>query len=121
MTGCPISCRCSTAPSTGSTTVLTIGSFCLSKSFYPIKRIIRLLGDRGNSAIVDYTVLNHLLIRTCKVTYDFWLEVKDPWDCFQAAVGQIRNPEPVRACFSEISHEVLRVSKDHLVQIEKPA
>ncbi|MEE4114511.1 MAG: pyruvate, phosphate dikinase, partial [Desulfobacteraceae bacterium] len=56
--------------------------FLFVKSFYPIQRIIRLLRDRGGSAITDYAVLNRLLIRTCKVTYDFWCEVKDPWDCF---------------------------------------
>ena len=92
--------------------------FLFVKSFYPIKRIIRLLGDRGNSAITDYRVLNRLLIRTFNVTYDFWCEVKDPWDSFQAAAGQIREPEPVRACFSEISHEVLHALKDQLHQIE---
>ena len=93
--------------------------FLFVKSFYPIKRIIRLLRDRGNSAITDYAVLNRLLIRTFKVTYDFWCEVKDPWDCFQAAAGRIRDPEPVRACFSEISHEALQALKDHLHQIER--
>ncbi len=92
--------------------------FLFVKSFYPIQRIIRLLRDRGNGAITDYAVLNRLLIRTCKVTYDFWCEVKDPWDCFQAAAGQIRDPEAVRACFSEISHEALHALKDHLHQIE---
>ena len=92
--------------------------FLFVKSFYPIKRILRLLRDRGSSALTDYAVLNRLLIRTCKVTYDFWCEVKDPWDCFQAAAGQIPDPEPVRACFSEISHDVLHALKDHLHQIE---
>ncbi len=93
--------------------------FLFVKSFYPIKRIIRLLRDRGNTAITDYAVLNRLLIRTFKVTYDFWCEVKDPWDCFQAAAGRIRDPAPVRACFSEISHEALQALKDHLHQIER--
>ncbi len=93
--------------------------FLFVKSFYPIKRILRLLKDRGNSAITDHAVLNRLLIRTCNVTYDFWCAVKDPWDCFQAAAGQIRDPEPVRACFSGISHDVLHTMKEHLHQIER--
>ncbi len=93
--------------------------FLFVKSFYPIQRIIRLLRDRGNSAITDHAVLNRLLIRTCSVTYDFWCEVKDPWDCFQAAAGRIRDPEPVRACFSEISHEALHALKDYLHQIDR--
>ncbi|MBC2712224.1 MAG: pyruvate, phosphate dikinase [Desulfosarcina sp.] len=92
--------------------------FLFVKSFYPVKRIIRLLGDRGNGAIADYTVLNRLLIRTFKVTYDFWCEVKDPWESFQAAAGQIRDAERVRACFSEISHDVLHALQDQLNQIE---
>ena len=92
--------------------------FLFVKSFYPIKRIIRLLGDRGNHAIADYTVLNRLLIRTFNATYDFWCEIKDPWDSFQAAAGQIRDPERVRACFSEISHEMLHALKGQLSQIE---
>ncbi len=92
--------------------------FLFVKSFYPVKRIIRLLGHRDNGAIVDYRVLNRLLIRTCKVTYAFWCDIKDPWESFQAAAGQIRDPERVRTCFSEISHDVLHALKDRLVQIE---
>ena len=92
--------------------------FLFVKSFYPIKRIVRLLGDRGNTTISDFSSLNRLLIRTFRVTYDFWCEVKDPWDCFCAAAGQIRDPAPVRACFSEISHVVLHALKDQLNQIE---
>ncbi len=93
--------------------------FLFVKSFYPIKRIIRLLGDRGNNTITDHTVLNRLLIRTFSVTFDFWCEIKDPWDCFQAAAGDIQNTMRVRACFSVISHDVLHALKDQLCQIEK--
>jgi len=92
--------------------------FLFVKSFYPIKRIIRLLTDRSDGAITDHKVVNLLLVRTLKVTYDFWCTVKDPWDCFRAAAGQIPDPQPVRACFSGISHEVLHALKDHLHQIE---
>ena len=91
--------------------------FLFVKSFYPLKRIIRLLGDRGDGAITDYTVLNRLLIRNFKATYDFWCEVKDPWDSFQAAAGQISDPQRVRACFTEISHDLLHDLQDRLNQI----
>ena len=92
--------------------------FLFVKSFYPIKRIIRLLGDRDNGAITDYTVLNHVLIRMFNATYDFWCEVKDPWDSFRTSAGQIRDPERVRACFSDISHDLLYTLKDQLDRIE---
>ena len=92
--------------------------FLFVKSFYPIKRMLQLLGDRGSEVIDDYTVANRLLIRTFNVTYDFWHNVKDPWGSFQAATGQIRDPEPIRDCFSEISHDVLYNLKNHLNQIE---
>lgn len=93
--------------------------FLFVRSFYPIKRILRLLGERGNGAIADHSVLNRLLIRTFKVTYACWLENKDPWENFEAAAGRIRDPERVRACFSEISHEVLHGLEERLKRIEK--
>jgi pyruvate,orthophosphate dikinase len=92
--------------------------FLFVKSFYPIKRIVRLLGDRSNGAISDYTILNRLLIRTFKATYQFWIEVKDPWDSFQAAAGKIQDPKQVQACFSEISHEILHDLMDRLREAE---
>jgi pyruvate,orthophosphate dikinase len=64
--------------------------FLFVKSFYPIKRIVRLLGDRCEGCVTDYTIFNRLLIRTFKATYRFWCEVKDPWESFQASAGKIR-------------------------------
>ncbi|MFO7713731.1 PEP/pyruvate-binding domain-containing protein [Desulfosarcina sp.] len=92
--------------------------FLFVKSFYPLKRIIRLLGDKANGAISDHTVVNRLLIRSCRVTYDFWCDMKDPWESFQAAAGRIQDSTPVRECFSDISHDVLKALKEELIQIE---
>jgi pyruvate,orthophosphate dikinase len=91
--------------------------FLFVKGFYPVKRIIRLLSERGDGAISDYGVLNRLLARTFAVTYDFWCEVKDPWESFQAAAGNIREPARVRACFEDISHDVLHRLEDRLKRI----
>ncbi|HSO19792.1 MAG TPA: pyruvate, phosphate dikinase, partial [Desulfosarcina sp.] len=88
--------------------------FLFVKSFYPLKRIVRLLGERGKDAISDYMVLNRLLTRTFRTTYDFWLNIKDPWENFHAAAGRIREPERVRACFDEISHDVLERLEERL-------
>jgi pyruvate,orthophosphate dikinase len=92
--------------------------FLFVKSFYPLKRIARLLGDRANGATVDYVVLNRLLIRMFQVTYAFWRSRKDPWECFQAASGKIGEPTRVQACFSEISHPLLKELADRLGQIQ---
>jgi len=92
--------------------------FLFVKSFYPLKRIIRLLGDRGNGCIDDYATLNQLLIRMFDTTYNFWCGLKDPWESFQAAAGSINDPDRVQACFADISHEVLHRLKEHLHQIE---
>jgi pyruvate,orthophosphate dikinase len=92
--------------------------FLFVRSFYPIKRIMRLLGERGTGVISDYTAFNRLLARTFMDTYDFWCQIKDPWDSFQTAAGRIRDPEPVRACFADISHEALNTLRDRLGRIE---
>jgi len=92
--------------------------FIFIKSFYPLKRIIRLLGERGDGCIDDYSTFNHLLIRAFNTTYDFWCDLKDPWDSFQSAAGEISDPERVRSCFSEISHETLYDLKERLRKIE---
>jgi pyruvate,orthophosphate dikinase len=93
--------------------------FLFIKSFYPLRRIMRLLGERGKDAISDYQVLNRLLVRTFTATYDFWCSVKDPWDSFQTAAGQIAQPERLRACFSDISHETLHALQAQLHQIKR--
>jgi pyruvate,orthophosphate dikinase len=92
--------------------------FLFVKSFYPIKRIVRLLGDRCEGSVTDYTIFNRLLIRTFKATYRFWCEVKDPWESFQASAGKVKNPEHVRTCFADISHELLHTLEDRLREIE---
>ena len=93
--------------------------FLFASSFYPIKRIIRLLGDRGSGIIADYSVLNALSIRTFATTYDFWCGIKDPWESFESSAGQINNPDRVQKCFSSISHKVLDDWKDRLDQMAR--
>ncbi len=92
--------------------------FLFINSFYPLKRIMRLLGERGQDAISDYRTLNRLLVRTFTATYDFWCNVKDPWERFQAAAGQVEKPEQLRALFSEISHTTLHALKEQLQRIK---
>jgi pyruvate,orthophosphate dikinase len=92
--------------------------FLFVKSFYPLKRIIRLLGDRSEGCIDDYTVLNRLLIRMYKTTYAFWYQVNDPWESFSASAGEIKDPERVQQCFASISHEILSSLQTKLTQIE---
>ena len=91
--------------------------FLFVKSFYPIKRIVRMLGDQQSAATIDYTVLNRLLCRTCRTTYDFWRDLKDPWESFQAAAGTLNDPDRVQACFTDISHAVLDDLNDRLDQV----
>ncbi|MGD9309875.1 MAG: pyruvate, phosphate dikinase, partial [Desulfosarcina sp.] len=91
--------------------------FLFVKSFYPLKRIMRLLGDRGDQTIDDYAVPNHVLIRTFSVTYDFWCDIKDPYDSFLTAAGKIQDPEGIRACFSDISHDLLHSLQARLKKI----
>lgn len=93
--------------------------FLFVKSFYSIKRIIRLLAADRQDCITDYTVFNRLLIRMFRVTYAYWGGIEDPWASFHAAAGQIRHPEPARDCFSEISHDRLETLKHQLSRIEQ--
>ncbi len=92
--------------------------FLFVKSFYPIKRIVELLKTHGGGVIDDYTIMNRLLIRTFKATYDFWLDIRDPWESFQAATGELPDAESVRVCFTDISHETLHLSRQDLERIE---
>jgi pyruvate, orthophosphate dikinase len=92
--------------------------FLFVKSFYPLKRIIRLLKARGDGIITDYATLNRLLVRTFSQTYAFWGDLKDPWESFQAAAGQIKDPERVQLCFADISHEILHSLKENLERIK---
>ena len=95
--------------------------FLFVKSYYPLKRILRLLGERAGELIDDYTRLNRLLIRMDRSTYDFWQSLKDPWEGFQAATGPIRDANRVEACFADISHAVLERSRAALEQIAATA
>jgi pyruvate, orthophosphate dikinase len=52
--------------------------FLFVKSYYPIKRIIRMLGPRGEAIPIDHGVLNRLLSRAYRTTYDFWSKRTDP-------------------------------------------
>ena len=61
------------------------------------------------------------MIRTYKATYAFWLDVRDPWESFQAATGELPDTETVRACFADISHETLHLSRQNLERIENQA
>ncbi|PIE66689.1 MAG: pyruvate, phosphate dikinase [Deltaproteobacteria bacterium] len=90
--------------------------FLFVKSYYPIRRILRLLGERGNGIVEDYTVLNRLQIRTLNTTYAFWCQLKDPWESFHAAAGSICDPEPVQHCFADVSHDVLHRLQGRLNQ-----
>ncbi len=92
--------------------------FLFVKSFYPLKRTLGLLAERGQDSIKDYAVLNRLLIRMYRATYGFWRSVGDPWESFRTAAGQIRGPERVRACFAGISHGHLRTLENQLDKIE---
>ena len=92
--------------------------FLFVKSFYPLKRILRLLQERGDGVITDHAVMNRLLIRNFNATYAFWHEIKDPWESFQAATGKIPDPDPVKACFADISHATLDALADELKRIE---
>ncbi|BBO85270.1 phosphoenolpyruvate synthase/pyruvate phosphate dikinase [Desulfosarcina ovata subsp. sediminis] len=92
--------------------------FLFVKSFYPLKRIVQQFGERGSGIIDDYQGLNRLMTRAFRATYDFWLSLKDPWESFQTAAGDLPEPDRVKACFGTISHAVLNDLKNRLQEIE---
>ncbi len=91
--------------------------FLFVNSYYPVKRVIRLLGDQADGNISDYSILNNLLIRTYAVTYEFWCDNKDPWESFLSSANQIHDPDCIRDCFSDISHDFLYDLKGQLNRI----
>ncbi|GAB6906742.1 Pyruvate phosphate dikinase PEP/pyruvate-binding protein [Desulfosarcina cetonica] len=91
--------------------------FLFVKSFYPLKRIIQLLGERANGMITEYAVFNRLMTRMYQATYTFWGTLKDPWESFCTAAGELSDSDPVKACFGAISHSVLHDLQHRLAEI----
>jgi len=82
------------------------------KSFYQLKRLGRSYSQAVPSGS-DFTIINHLLIRYFRYTYDYWLEQVDPLVWFEKESGKARLDE----IFRPVSHKQLKACQERLKSI----
>ncbi|MBW1712422.1 MAG: pyruvate, phosphate dikinase, partial [Deltaproteobacteria bacterium] len=95
-------------------------SFTLvTRSFYQVKRLAQDM-DRAAPPKADFKVLNALLARCLKQTYDYWLSESDPQAWFETQTGQAVKSKRLTKLFGAISHQRLKENQQKLAAI-RPA
>ncbi len=87
------------------------------RSYYQINRLAEGYLKQTSQAHDGFEVLNGLLGKYLQHTYDYWLQVKDPYRWFQREAAEFDSQNKLEKFFHNISHRQLTSWQDRLHRI----